>query len=172
MFKLISPKLIFCLLSFFILDVCVFPAFRIQGAQPYLLYVLVVYSAFKWPWQRTLAVAFLAGLLRDIAGVHALGVETAVVLMNAFGLILFSHKMVRDNLVNRLLATFFFVFVTSLTSLVFTSLLQNPQWMSWHAIGMIVLIAAFSSLVTPLVFAVISRLFNDEPVIKQMGLFN
>ena len=174
MSRFLTARLIFYLVLLFALDECFLPSLRMGGAaQPVLVYLMVVYAALKWPWQRSLLMAAMVGLLRDAVGPHPLGVETAAMVTTSIALHFLVQAVDRDFLLMRFLVAFLYALGIGFFIWAFSGMLaeEEGKQLSWLPLGVIFQTALWTTAVMPVFFYVTDRWFHHPEVLSTQGLF-
>ncbi len=169
--RILSARVIFYLLILLVLELSVLPFFRVGVFQPVLLYLMVLHAAFQWGWEKTVPMAVAAGVLRDLAGSHSLGLETAALVAASFVLDLLVQKIERDSQVTRVAVGFLFVFFVSILIVLFSNFLGEAREISWYTFGVSVGTAFYSAMMLPPFFYVTGHWFHDRIPLKQYELF-
>ena len=115
--------------------------------------------------------AVAAGILRDFAGSHFLGLETAALVAASFVLDLLVQKIDRDSPVMRMAVGFLFVFLVSILVVVFSNFLGGAREISWYTFQISAGAALYSAAVLPPFIYVTGRWFHDRVPLKQYELF-
>ncbi len=168
--KLFSGKILIAVIAATVLDLCVLPVFG--ALRPVLAYLLVAYAVlFAENRGRIVGMALLAGGLRDLAGIEPLGVETAVLLLNALVLGFVVPKIERESTWMRVCIVFIFIMTVFLFRLTVSAFLTGA-----NAIPSDYLSAAFSSalttaLISPFFFYLFQAWLGGRSMLKQYELF-
>ena len=169
--RIFSGRVIGYLLLLLVLDLSVLPFIRVGGIQPHLLYLIVLYAAFQWGWQRTLPMALAVGILRDLTGSHLLGLETGSLILASVILDLLVKKMVRESTLLRFSTALIFVFCASLFHLILVSFLSGTNYVSWHRCYLSLGTSLYTAACMPIFFYLTARWFYDRVPMKQYELF-
>lgn len=169
--RLFSAKVILYFIFLFVMDVTILPVFQIQCASPSLLCLLICYSAFEWGPERTVYVAFWAGLVRDLLGSGLLGVEAGLFVGMALLLNLVVQKIEREFPGMYFLITFLFIFLAGAVRLLFSYTGELPLAMVGHYLGRVSLVALYSALLLPVFYFVTDRWLGQSHI-KQYELFH
>lgn len=171
MYRVFSNKVIVYLFVLLIVDLSIAPALRIRLIQPVFLYLLIIYAGFHWGWGKTLHVATLSGLLRDMTSSYSLGIE--LVILSGLALILEAalHKIDRQSGLARGAATFFFVYAACLGTLLFSALFREGVSINAESIMFAFFTAVYTTCLMPLFFWITSGVFHDRSSLRQYELF-
>jgi len=154
----------------FVLDGAVLPVFHIHHAYPSFLCLLICYSAFEWGPQRTIYVAFWAGLLRDFLGGGFLGLEAGLYVTLALALSFVVQKIEREFPGIYFLITFLFIFIAGALRLLCSCAEELPVSMVWNYLGLIALTAVYSAALLPFFYFLTDRWLGQSNI-KQYELF-
>lgn len=171
MYRVFSNKVIAYLFVLLIIDLCIAPALRIRMVQPIFLYLMIVYAGFNWDWGKSVHVAILAGILRDLTSSQFIGLETATLSGLAIVLETMLHKMDRESTTAKVMATFFFVYASCLTTLVIAWTARSGIGINAHTILHSFYTAIYTTAVMPVFFFITSGIFHDRSSLKQYELF-
>ncbi len=169
--RIFSGKVILYFFLLLVADLCWSPWIAVGGAQPVFLYLMVVYSAFQWGAWRSVPVAIVAGLARDLTGSLDLGVETLVLFISTLVLDFLVQKLDRESQLVRMIAAFLFVFWVLLELAYCSSFFGMKLPVTGHALLGILTTALYTAVWTPVFFGVTSRWFHDRTPMKQYELF-
>lgn len=168
--QLFSGKVLITLLLLTVLDLCITPVFGIL--RPVLGYLLVTYAVFFAESSRqTAGVAIMAGMLRDLAGIEPLGVETAVLLLNAMILCFIVPKIERESHWMRSAIVFVFVFMVFLFRLAVSAFLTGYNAIPADFLSISFFSAFSTAMISPFFFYLIMGWFGNRPFLKQYELF-
>ena len=167
--RLLSPKVIVCFLLLAVLDGTVMPVFQLQGVYPSLLYLFICYAAFEWGSQKTVFIAFWAGLLRDLLGGGLIGIEASLLTALAFALDFVVQKVERQLPGIYFMITFLFVFFAGALRLLvgYAGGLQASHAAGY--LGMIAVTALYTAALLPVFNFIANRWFGHAS--KQYELF-
>lgn len=168
--RLFSAKVIAYFLLLLVLDGTVLPVLHIHNAYPSFLCLLICYSAFEWGPQRTIYVAFWAGLLRDLLGGGLLGLEATLFVALALALNFAIQKIEREFPGIYFLITFLFIFIAGALRLVFAYTEELPASMALDYLGLIALTAVYSAVLLRFFYFLTDR-WMGQSNIKQYELF-
>jgi len=170
-YRVFSNKVIVYLLVLLVVDLSIAPALRIHLVQPVFLYLLIIYAGFNWGWGRTLHIATLSGMLRDMTSSCFLGME--LVTLSGLALILEAalQKMDRQSSLARITATFFFVYAACLGTLLLSALSGSGVKIDAQSIMFAFYTAVYTACVMPVFFWITSGLFHDRSSLRQYELF-
>ena len=171
MHRILSGRVIFYLFLLLVVDLTIMPLLCIGPLYPQLLYLMVLYAAFQWGWQRTIPMALAVGILRDLTGSQFLGFETASFVLASMILDLLVQKMEREFVLLRFAAAFIFVFCASMFHLILVSLVTGTIYLSWYRCWVVFGSSLYTALLMPLFFYVTAKWFGDRAVLKQYELF-
>ncbi|HOW59756.1 MAG TPA: rod shape-determining protein MreD [Candidatus Omnitrophota bacterium] len=168
--RLFSAKVILYFLFLIVLDGAILPVFHIASVFPSFLYLFVCYTAFEWGPQKTVYIAFWAGLARDLLGGGMIGVEATGLVALALGLDFLVQKMEREFPGMYWMITFLFVFFAGILRLFLGFPDELSSSVAGEYLGMITLAALYSSLVLPVFYFLTNRWFGQFTG-KQYELF-
>ena len=136
-----------------------------------LLYLIVLDYAFFWSWEAVPFFAFGIGLLRDFAGGHLFGIETAS--LTATGVLLYPvvQKLDRENFWVRIVMSFLFVWLTEILSISLGRGLEISKGLSGEFMGDVFWTALYTTALAPLFFRLTHLWFKRIPALKQYELF-
>lgn len=169
--RILSAKVIFYLLLLAILDLSLRPMIRIGDAGPAFLYLMIPYAIFQWGFSRSLVLAALTGIFRDLTGSHLMGVEVVTLLLFTFLFDLLAQKVERDSNWVRCAGTFLFVFCVLAAIAVFSRFLGDTVPLSGYMLGAALGTAFYTACLAPGFFALTARWFHDRVPMKQYELF-
>lgn len=164
--------MILALIAALVADICLMPTFRFGYAQPVLLYLFILYSAFKWDAEKTVWLSFIIGVLRDFSGAHSVGIEMLSLLSCSLVLIYFIPKMDRDSWIVRLSIAFLYLFASQLMILMCSGMLLKAVEFSRDTWGSAFRTSLLSAALFPLVFWLMQKWFGDRMPIRQYELFS
>lgn len=167
--RLFSGKVLTAVLAAAVLDICVMPLFG--PVRPVLGYLLAVYAVFFAESGKVKGVALLVGLLRDLAGIEPLGVETLVLLAAAMVLAFIVPKIERESLWTRMGICFVFVFSVFLVRLAFSAFLSGSNAIPASTLVFSLYSALSTALISPFVFWLLQGWFGMRPALRQYELF-
>ncbi|MBU9889200.1 MAG: rod shape-determining protein MreD [Candidatus Omnitrophica bacterium] len=168
--RLFSGKVIFYFLLLFVLDGTVLPGIQVNGAYPSFLCLLICYSAFEWGGQKTVYVAFWAGLLRDLLSPGPLGFEAGLCVLLAYALSFTVQKIEREFPGIYFLITFLYLLIVGVLRLLCSGFEGLPEAVSWSAVGGIALTALYSAAFLPLFYSITDGWMGKSHA-KQYELF-
>ena len=168
--RLFSAKVVLYFIFLMVLDGTVFPVLHIQNAYPTFLGLMICYSAFEWGPQRTIYVAFWAGLLRDFFGAGCLGLEASLYVTLALGLNFVVQKIEREFPGIYFLITFLFIFMAGALRLLFGYTAELSAAMAGNSLGLIALTAVYSAALLPFFYFMTDRWLGQSNI-KQYELF-
>lgn len=168
--RIFSAKIILCFLFLTVLDGAVMPAFHIFSVFPSFLYLFVCYVAFEWGSQKTVYVAFWAGLARDLLGSGIIGVEATSLVAMALALDFLVQKMEREFPGMYFMITFLFIFFVGTLRLFLGCPEGLPPGVIWNYLGLNALAAFYSSALLPVFYFLSDRWFGQRSI-KQYELF-
>ena len=169
--RIFSSRVIVYLIFLLALDLSVTPFFQIGPVRPLLEYLPVLYAAFHWGWPRTVAIAFLVGLMRDLTGCSLVGTETFSLVTTSFVLDFVVQKIERERPLVRFLTAFLFVFCVSVLASMVLVFLTGFPGLSWYGISVALGTSLYTACLMPLFFHLTSRYFHDRVPLKQFELF-
>lgn len=169
--RILSGKVIFYLLLLAILDSSLRPMIRIGDAGPMFLYLMTPYAVFQWGFSRSLALAALIGIFRDLTGPHRMGIEVVTLLLFTFLFDLLAQKVERNSNWVRFAGAFLFVFCVLAATAVFSRFLGDRVFVSGYMLGAALGTAFYTACLTPGFFALTARWFHDRVPMKQYELF-
>ena len=171
MYRVFSGRVILYLLFLLVLDITLVPLVRIGFVRPVLEYLIILYAAFQWGWQKTLPIAITVGILRDFVSSQSLGIETSSLIFASFVLDLLVQKMEREIWFLRLTAAFLFVFCASMSSLILSSFLGEGIHVSGASVTIALGTSFYTAILMPPFFYLTARWFHDRFAFKQYELF-
>ncbi len=171
MFRFYTPRLLILVFITLLIDLTVSPLFTVNSARFFAGYLLVLYATFAWGWQKTIPVAMMVGLSRDLLSTETLGFETFALVAASFLLDLMVRKMQRELLWLRLIIAFLFVFCVQWIQIILSTALQDVAFSGRFAIGAVFGSAFYTALVLPFFFYGAARWFHDQTFSKQYELF-
>jgi rod shape-determining protein MreD len=169
--RILSGRVVLYLVFLLVLDLSVTPLIRVGGFRPILQYLVILYAAFQWGWEKTIPMAIGVGILRDLTSSQILGLETVSLVFVAFLLDLLVQKIERDIFFLRVLAVFLFVFSVLMMNLILSNFLTDIPRFSWYEIGIAVGTSLYTAAVMPLFFYGTRYWFHDRTFLKQYELF-
>ncbi len=169
--RLLSAKVIFYLTLLLILDFCLMPIFRVGSVQPVLLYLMIPYASFQWHWEKTVPLAVIVGLFRDLTGVLPLGVETAALVGVTFLLDGVVQKIDRNAPITQLFLSFFYLSGVFFGGFILSGLIRGEQIMNANMFFGLLGSALMTAVAMPFFFYLTARWFFDKTAIKQYELF-
>ena len=169
--KIFSARVIFYLLILVALDLNIAPIFRLGPLQFVLTYLMVLYAAFQWGWQRTIPMAFVVGMFRDFFSSQALGVETVSLVLAALLLDQMVQKMQRELLWLRMVTGVIFILSILFFQFLITGLVTGVSQSYWYSWGIAFGSALYSAVLIPLFFFISAHWFHDRMAFKQYELF-
>lgn len=170
--RIFSGRVILFLASLLIFDLTLAPLFRVGSVKPILLYLALLHAAFHWDSQKILPMALAVGLLRDLAGSHPFGLETALLVAAALALEFFVQQIDRHSLLMRLGFAFVFIFFVNLSHLAFASFLGMSYGLSSHGLSVALGTAFTTAAFLPALTWMASRWFGERVPLKQYELFH
>ena len=168
--SLLSPKVIVYFLVLAVLDATVMPVFQICSVYPSFLYLLICYAAFEWGGQKTVYVAFWAGLFRDLLGGGLIGIEASLLPALALALDFLVRKMERESRWIYFLITFLFVFFAGVLRLLAGYAGELPSEMAWVYLGLVAMTALYTTVFLSFFYTVSNFWFGHSSA-KQYELF-
>jgi rod shape-determining protein MreD len=169
--RVFSGKVILLLLALLVLEISLTPLFRPAGIQPFLLYLMILYAAFEWDWERVIKMAIAVGLIRDMTISPLLGLETVTLAIAAFLLGLGVQKIDRGSTSMRIGISLLFVFFVSVINLILTGFLTAQNLISLNILSNSFSIAVSSAVVAPFFYALLGRWYGERVPLKQYELF-
>lgn len=170
--RILSAKVLIFVFLLHIIDLSLTSLLRVGPVRPVFLYLAIVYASFQWGGRKTLALSAVAGGLRDITGVHPVGVETVVLVVSALLLDFWVHKIERQSLLVRTVSAFLYIALALFLILTVSTLLGEPVGLSTYLAASILLTALYTACWTPVFFYLAMRWFHDKVPMKQYELFH
>ena len=171
MHRILSARVIFYLFLLLIIELTILPVFRIGSIQPQLLYLMILYVAFQWGWQKTIPMALTVGILRDLAGSQYFGYEAMALVLTSWLLDLLVRSVERDSWSLKMVTAFLFVFLVTMFHMMLLSVLTPQTYVSWHWCGINLATALYTALLLPFFFHFTAKWFGDRVTFKQYELF-
>jgi rod shape-determining protein MreD len=168
----LSGRVVFYLFFLLIIDLCVSPLVAAGSVRPVLLYLMMIYAAFEWHWERTFSLAFFVGILRDMTGSHPFGIETAVLVLTSIALDFVIRTIERKSWLMRSVVTLLYVLAVSVGVLLLSALLGYRQYWTWQSLLLCFQTALYTSLIMPFFFYFTSRWFTRRHIVRQYELFD
>lgn len=169
--RVFSFKVIGYLIFLYVLDATLMPALKIGIFQPSLLYLMILYAAFKWHWRTIIPVSILIGIMNDFMSTTYWGIETLILGASAYVLFLFVRKIERYSMMMRVATTFVFILIVLMLKLIAEGIAEELTEISWIVLLDVFGMALASALVLPLFFYLSSFWFRDSSRLKQYELF-
>lgn len=170
MSRLFRGKVIFYLFFLWLLE-GVLPA--LIGSvffRPRLLYLMILYAAFERQAD-AVPLAFVVGLLLDLTGPQAFGLEMTLLVAAALILKFFIRKIDRGSFPTRLVVTFSFVSLVMISVILLSAFFGNLSQVTVPMISNCLGAALSTAVVMPLFFAMAGKIFHDRAYGKQYELF-
>ena len=172
MHRLFSPRVILYTAILLTLDMTLVPLFRIGDSRFVLGYLLVVYAAFQWGWNRAVPTALFIGVLRDLLSTGMMGLETFSLFLSSLSLAFVSMKVQRESLLLRFFAAAGFVLTAVLIQLLLSGFLTGIQYDYGYYLSITLGSAIYTGLAVPVFFFISAKWFGDHLAIKQYDLFS
>jgi rod shape-determining protein MreD len=168
----LSGRVIFYLFFLLIIDLCVSPLIAADAVRPVFLYLMIIYAAFEWQWERTFALALFVGILRDATGSHPFGIETTVLVLTSLALDFVIRTIERKSWLVRFMVTLLYVLSVSVGALILSALLGYRQYWTWQSLMLCFQTALYTGMIMPFFFYFTSRWFTRRHIVRQYELFD
>jgi rod shape-determining protein MreD len=145
---------------------------RIGNARPVLIYLMMIYAAFEWHWERTAGLALVIGVLRDAVSAHPFGIEMTVLVLTSFVLDFVIHKIERHSWMMRLAVAGVFVLTVLLAQILLSVFLGSAKTITWQTGAVCFDSAVYTTLCVPPFFYFTSKWFSRRPIARQYELFD
>lgn len=169
--RVFSIKVISYVVLLYVLDVTVMPFVAVGIFKPSLLYLMILYAAFRWHWKKIIPMGILVGLLRDFMSSTYWGIETGILVLSSYALCLFVQKIERYSLLMRITTAFIFILTVLFLNLIAGGLAEGLTEISWNILLNAFGMAVASAFVMPLFFFLSALWFRDRSRLKQYELF-
>ncbi|MBI3313447.1 MAG: rod shape-determining protein MreD [Candidatus Omnitrophica bacterium] len=169
--RIFSAKVIFYLLLLALLDLSLRPLIWIGAAAPMFLYLMIPYAIFQWKLSRSMTLAALIGIFRDLTGSHLLGLETLVLLLVTFLFDLLAQKVERNSNLMRFAGTFLFILSVFGALAAASGIFGSPAPISGYVFTAMTGTAFYTACLSLPFFALTTHWFHDRVPLKQYELF-
>lgn len=170
--RILSARVILYLVLLLALDLGVAPVLRVFDCRPVFLYLMIPYAALEWGWERTISIALVIGVLRDLVSSSAFGLETCSLVIAATVLDALVQKVERQSPVIRFVFGFLFVLLVFLLEMILSAILGISGPLSAGVIGMALAAAFYTALMMPFFFFLTASWFRDRTTsFRQYELF-
>ena len=171
MHRLLSGRLLIFLVLLFALQHAFSPLFEWIGGRVDFLYLAVLDYAFFQNWELVAFFALVVGLVRDFAGGHLFGIETASLTSSGVLLWLGMPKLERESPWVRYGLVFLFVLITEAIGFTLGSRLEAPGVSPGTLAVNLFVTTVGTTAAAPGFFWLTARWFRRTPSLKQYELF-
>lgn len=170
--RIVSFKVLSYLFFWLLFDFSIRPYFVIGYLRPVFLYLMVMYAAFEWGWEKALPLSFVVGMMRDLVGTNYLGSETFALLLTSGLMVIAARKLDRHSFFMRFSLTAIFILTVEVINLSFEALLfEGDDFLFWNRFLTCVGSAFASAAFVPIFFPLTVRWFGERSSLKQYELF-
>ncbi|MBI3316589.1 MAG: rod shape-determining protein MreD [Candidatus Omnitrophica bacterium] len=170
--RIFSFKILIYLLFWLVFDFSIRPSLGVGYLRPVFLYLMVMYAAFEWGWEKALPLSLVVGVMRDLVGTNYLGSETFALFLTSGVMVMAAQKLDRHSLFMRFSLTAIFVFAVEIINLTFEALFYEGVQFQWRSR---ILACGGSALASagfaPFFFYFTFRWFGEKSPLKQYELF-
>ncbi len=169
--RFLSPKVLIVISALLILDLCFSREWVLF--RPIFLYLWILAVLYLGSDRQAIAAAIFIGILRDLTGSQALGVETLTLVSLTFSFLWLLQKMDREAFLMRELMTFTYTFFAMIFNLILSGFLSTEQQFSMGALMICFTSALATALIVPFFFLIVKRLiFPVSHSLRQYELFS